>query len=424
MRIGRETRASQQRSKAFMYSLGLVGLALALTLVWVGFNSPNSIPGRAYYSVDAEFADADNVSNHSQVRIKGKLVGQVLNLRARDGKALVELQLDPKYGPLKTDTRVEVRPRSAVGVRYVDIVPGTMGAPIPEGGRIPAANTEATRALDEVLGTFDARTRSRTQKLLRELGGGTMDRGEDLNATLGEAPRFLTDGRSVLDEIASRDGGVRRLIRGSATVAGTAEPVREQILRGFEPGRRALKAFTDARDPIQDTLDVAPQALPEIRGGLVGTDPLVRELSGLARQVRPVLAAAPASFEQASALVAEARPSLRVADRTLALARRAVDPTLDLLAAVRPVLPDLDGTFANLGPIVGTIGEYRCDFKRMGDNWGSMLGFENAGGSFLRFNVVSPGVDSLYGSSNRVKTINPVPGPGCVAGKELKGGSR
>ena len=38
--------ASVQRSRRFMTILGLCGLAAAVGLVAIGFNAPNSIPGR------------------------------------------------------------------------------------------------------------------------------------------------------------------------------------------------------------------------------------------------------------------------------------------------------------------------------------------------------------------------------------------
>jgi ABC-type transporter Mla subunit MlaD len=208
-----ERPAAQQRGRGFMIALGLLGLGMTVAFTAIGFNAPNSIPGRGYYNLEAEFADADNIAPHAQVRLGGKIVGQVLNPRVEDGKAIVDLQIDPKYKPLKADSIVEVRPRSAVGVRYVDIRSGQDGVPLEEGARIPAAQTRATRALDEVLGTFDSETRVRTQQFLRELGTGLAGRGEDLNETLGAAPQTLRRTDDVVGAVAGRTDAAGNLVR-------------------------------------------------------------------------------------------------------------------------------------------------------------------------------------------------------------------
>ena len=202
-----------------MIGLGLFGLSAGLVLIGIGFNAPNSIPGRSYYTVQAEFANADNISNHGQVRLGGRIVGQVLNPRVEDGKAVLDLQIDPAYGPLPVDTTAEVRPRSAVGVRFVDLVAGRSSETIPSDGRIPASQTASTTTLDEVLGTFDPETQKRTQKFLTGLGTGLAGRGEDLNDTIAEAPETLRGVESVVGAIADRPGATRKLIRGAGTIS-------------------------------------------------------------------------------------------------------------------------------------------------------------------------------------------------------------
>lgn len=408
----KEPKASAQRSRTFMLALGIAGLLTFVVLMAIGFNAPNSIPGRSYYSLEAEFSNADNLSNHSQVRLNGKLIGQVLRPRVEDGKAVVDLQMNPEDGPLKSDTRIEVRPRSPVGVRYVDLIPGSKGRDLRDGERIPAKQTSATQPLDEVLGVLDPDTRKRTQTFLRELGAGAAGRGEDLNETLAAGEGFLRDGRAVLETIAAREGAMRNLIRGSATIATAAEPVRETIRSGFKPEAAALRPFSDARDALHQTLDVAPAALSSIAASLRTADPLVDSLSGLSQRARPMLAAAPAALRQTSALLRESREGLRLTDDTLERARKAVGPTLQLLAQVRPALPRLDELTAAAAPLVRTLGAYGCDVIRFGDQWGAMQNFGNSAGGVLRFNIASGGPETVYGQPTASNTPRrPYPEP-------------
>lgn len=423
---GRERPHSVQRSKRFMALLGASGVAAALGLVAIGFNAPNSIPGRSYYTVQAAFTHADNLTAHYQVRANGKLVGQVLHPRVERGVAVVDLQLDPTIKPLLSDTRIEVRPRSAVGVRYVDIRPGTRGRPIPDGGRVPASQTFSTRQLDEVLGTFDEETRVNTQLFLRGLGAGFTDRGDDLSTALEAAPGFLRNAQRVFRTVADREGAVRNFVHGASTATGAADPVRDEIATGFAPEARALRPISARATSVRSTLDKAPGTLSTLSSGLPQVDSFVDELRGIAIAIAPGLHVAPRSFDQASALLVEARPGLRAADKTLRTAARAVPPTLSLLSVIRPVLPNLEDALADATPIVRVLGLHGCDFVNWGVRWSSMMGFGNSAGGVLRFNLVSPGLDSVYGATDASKVAFghdsvAYPAP-CTAGKERVGG--
>ncbi len=420
-----ERPAAQQRGRGFMIALGLLGIGMTLVFVAIGYNAPNSIPGRGYYNLEAEFADADNIAPHAQVRLGGKIVGQVLKPRVENGKAIVDLQIDPKYKPLKSDTKVEVRPRSAVGVRYIDIVQSATGTPLQEGDRIPASNTTATRALDEVLGTFDPETRVKTQQFLREFGTGFIARGEDLNDTIGAAPEFLDSTDSVLGAVANRTDAAGNLVRGGAIAATSADPVKEEIRAGFAPEAQALRPFSDSGDELKSTLDKAPPALNTLTTRLPTVNRFVTELEGFANRVRPVLDAGPGAFRQTSALLREARPGLRDADTTLRRANAAVVPTLQFLDTTRPVLPQLENTLNNAKPIVERLGAYGCDFINWGRRWSDMLAFGNAAGGVLRFNVVTPGPDSVVGLGDALAPTSTIgvnrslyPKP-CTSGTEV-----
>jgi virulence factor Mce-like protein len=405
-----------------MATLALVGVGAALALLYIGYNAPNSIPGRSYYTIRAQFAHADNLANHGQVREDGKLVGQVLNVRVEKGLAVADLQMDPEVQPLLSDSTIEVRPRSPVGVRYVQITPGTHGRPLRQGDMIPASQTKATRQLDEALSTFDPATRLNTQKFLGELGTGFAGRGEDLNATIGASPRFLEDSRDVLGAVADRHGAMRSLIRGGALAAGAADPVRDVIARGFDPEDRALRPFWQESGAVHATLEQAPQALATVRSGLARTDPFVDQVVGLSAELRRALRRAPAAFGQAEALLQESRPGLRAARETLTLAGRSVDPTLRLLSSVRPALPDLDATLTGTSPIVASLGVYGCDILAFGRNWTSMQEYGNQDGGVLRYNLQG-GPESAFGVPPRGAqgTNNTYPAP-CEAGHETGGG--
>jgi ABC-type transporter Mla subunit MlaD len=419
LRWGNERVASRERSKAFMVSLGLFGIGVFVAFAYIGFEAPNAIPGRSYYNLYAQFKNADNVTYHYQVRVDGDIVGQVLNPTVSHGIATVELQMDPSVQPLRSDTTVQVLPRSAVGVRYVEVTPGLHGRPLPNNATIPSRQTSATEQLDTALSTFNAPTRANLQSFLRSFGEGLVGRGQDLNDTIGAAPRFLTGGNELLSAISSHPGSVKSLISGSATMANATYPVRTVASTGFHPEAQALLPLHQAQSGVDGTLTQAPPALTTLQAKLPAFDRLAQQVSGFADAIRPGLRAGPGSLRQTSALLTEARPQLVEAKQVLNTTGVAVNPVLDLLGSIQPVLTPLKSGLLDADPIVTTLGAHGCDFIRFGQHWTSMQEYGNAQGNELRIEITSPDVSSLIGITKKTADTyaDPYPAP-CVAGTE------
>ena len=409
MRLRQSTRpASQTRGRMFMLALGGFGIAVALGMLFIGYNAPNSIPGRSYYNLQAEFDDADNLTKSYQVRIGGRLVGQVLEPRVENGKGIVKLQLIPDIKPLKSDTTLRVRPRSAVGVRFVEMIPGTRGTDLDEGGRIVAANTSETVQLDEALGTLDADRRVKFRTLMSELGNSFASRGEDINTTLRDAPEFLSDLDEVAGAVNARNGAPTRFVQQSAGAANAADPVRNTIAEGFEPESEALDVFVDTEDGLRRFLNVAPGSLARVRAGLAQTSPLLTATRAMAAELEPALRSGVPALRNTSALLREARPGLRQLPDTFELVEDAVPPTLQVLDTVVPTLPDIDKATSSPLGILDILGPRGCDIKQFTNNWRSMLGFGGANGSTLRFNAIGS-AESVLGATEKTPLLNATP---------------
>lgn len=418
---------STSRSNKSMLVIGLVGVGFALLLLWIGFNAPKNIPGRSYYNLYAEFDDADNLTSSYQIRVGGKLVGQVLRPEVRDGKARVQLQLRSEFKPLRSDTTLRVRPRSPVGVRFVEVVPGTKGRELDEGETIPANQTSETVQLDQALDTLDTPRRKKVQTFLNELGAGLASRGEDNSVSLQRAPQFLEQLDDISDAVNDRDGAPRRFIAGAQGAANAADPVRQDIAEGFEPESGALDVFDRNEGPLTDTLRTAPVTLPSVRTNLATTDPTLREVAVMAREMRPLFRSAPAALGSTATLLDEGRRGLDRVPATTDLVERAVPPTLKLLDTVRPVLPDLEATFRRAAPLLDELGPRGCDINLFVRNWKDMLNYGTSAGTFLRLNVQAAGEENLGGGTKKGAFLskirsNSYPAP-CEAGNEL-GGTR
>jgi ABC-type transporter Mla subunit MlaD len=405
-----------------MYTLGGIAILGAIVMLAVGYLAPRGIPGRSYYNVKAQFDNADNLTNSYQVRIGGRLVGQVLDPEVKNGKGQVRLQLIQGVKPLLSDTKLRVRPRSAVGVRFVELIPGTKGRPLGENAVIPASQTSEGIQLDEALNTFDADRRRKAQTLLGQLGVGTASRGEDINSALQKGPGFAGDLNQVAAEINRHNGAPARLVLQGGRAANAADPVRDTIASGFRPESEALDVFSSHEGGLRRLLDTAPGSLAAIRSGLVRTSPLLREVRAMSAELTPALRASVPALRNTDALVRGARPGLRALPDTFELAGNAVPPTNQVLRNIMPILPGLEKLFRTPLPLLDTLAARGCDIKLFGDGWTSMMNNQTANGAVLRFQIfVNP--ESIFGTTEAGKGLNgPIrrnayPAP-CQAGTE------
>lgn len=403
-----------------LQSVGVAAIILAVVLIYIGINAPDGTPGRSYYTLNAQFDRADNLVSHYQVRVGGRLAGQVLHPRIEDGKAIVELQMTPGIGPLRSDTRVRVRPRSAIGLRFVDLTPGTRGRFLKDGETISATHASASLPLDDALGILDAKRREKLKVLLSKLGDGAAGRGEDLNVAFESAAPMLRATTGALGAVNDRPGAVANFVAGNEGTADAADGVRQDIAEMFAPSAAALRPFSDEADGLRATLKAAPPTLEALRDQLPATEALLEQTTGFARVATTTLRLSPAALLQTSRLLVDGREPLKDAEATLKLAERAVTPTLNLLGAVRPVLPSLNNTLTAALPTLNEIGRRGCDVKDAYTFFSEALAYGDAGGQYARLNATRPNATQLQGLDTKATPgvgDNPYPAP-CVASTE------
>lgn len=415
---------SRGTGRTLTLALGVGAFLTIVAMSWIGYNAPNSLPGRSYYTIKANFEFADNITSHAQVRVGGRLIGQVLNPRVENGIGVVDLQLDPVIRPLLSDTKLEVRPRSPVGVRFIDVTPGTKGRPLGEGEVIGASQNSAPVELDEVLGALDAKTRARTQTLMSQLGAGTMGRADDIGQTLDEGPEFLDDARGLSNAINNRRGATERFMAGAADALGAIAPVKDPLGQGLRPQAQALDAVADADDELRETFREAPRALTAVRTELPSVSVLLRAVRRFSDRSRPVLDEVPATLRQTTALLREAPAPVRRLRTTVGLAGQAAGPAVALLDRLKLELPDVDVTLTSPLDALKYLAPRQCDFESIFQNWADMDSYGSASTNRLRFEIVGPDVEALQGQQKPLAGLptatflqNPYPEP-CTAGNE------
>ena len=77
------------------------------------------------------------------------------------------------------DSSVRIRPRSALGLKYVELTRGTSKDTFANGDVMPSAQASSSTELDEVYKMFDEKTRKASQGNLQGFGDAFAGRGED-----------------------------------------------------------------------------------------------------------------------------------------------------------------------------------------------------------------------------------------------------
>src|SRR5215475_11989110 len=121
----------RNRQGGFAVSPVLVGAVTVLVIivaVFLAYNANNGLPFVSTYNLKARLPNADALVKGNEVRIGGSRVGvvkSVVPINLGDGKvaAEVSLALDKTAEPLPVDSTIMVRPKSALGLKYLQITP-------------------------------------------------------------------------------------------------------------------------------------------------------------------------------------------------------------------------------------------------------------------------------------------------------------
>lgn len=350
-----------------------VGALLLIALSYAAVTAGNGLPLKGYYYLRADFRDASELDPYSDVRIGGRLVGQVLGTSFAHGTAIVTLQLRPSAGPLRSGTTARIRLKGLIGAKYVDISPGTRGSKLTSGSTLPASHTSTAVGVFDVLATLDARRRRDLQEVLGGLGQGFYHHGAALNQALAESPAMVTNVGDFAQAVNDRPGAAQRFFPGAEALTAAFDPVRQDLAFGWQPQADALQPFSDQRRSIQATLTLAPDALRGVRLGLAQTDPLLEQTAGLSRELTRFTAAAPSALQAATAMLEQAPPALAKVHPLMQALAAATPPTLQLLTRTWPLAAPTARALGNEIPPLSSLGRYSCDVAGWARDWSELF---------------------------------------------------
>ena len=111
--------------------VGAITVLIAIVAVFLAYNANSGLPFVPTYNISAELPDAVKLVPGNEVRIGGVRVGQITAIDAGDrtrrrasSTRARALKLDPDVEELPVDSTMIVRARSALGLKYLEMVRG------------------------------------------------------------------------------------------------------------------------------------------------------------------------------------------------------------------------------------------------------------------------------------------------------------
>jgi virulence factor Mce-like protein len=339
--------------------IGAVTALVATVAVFLSYNANNGLPFVPTYDLTAQVRDAAGLVRGNEIRVGGKRVGIITSITAQEARggrplANIAMKLDRTVEPLYSGAQITIRPRSPLGLKYIELVPARTGKPLPQHGTLAVTQARPAVDLDAVLGMFDQSTRRSLQLTVAGLGTGLAGRGADFNETLAAAPELLQRFENVAANLSDPRTGLRGFVDGLDRTAAQLAPVAPQLgslVRGADLTARALAGV---RPEIEQTLAGLPPTEAIGASALATATPVLHDARLLVHDIRPGTQALPLAARRLHAALQVGIPVLRRAsdlsqrlrDTLTAVEQLSSDPLTvgalnRLLATVNSALPTL-----------------------------------------------------------------------------------
>jgi virulence factor Mce-like protein len=294
--------------------VGAVTVLISIIAVFIAYNANKGLPFVPTYDVKAELPSGAKLVKGNEVRTGGFRVGVVDDIKPKivHGKtvALVSLKLDKTVDPLSVDTTLRTRPRSALGLKYIQITPGHSKKTFTAGATIPLKQASQPLELENVNQIFDRRTRPAVRDATAGFGDAFAGRGSSLNTaieslnplfrSLTPVMRNLADPRTELNQFFLQIGRASAQV---APVAHTQAVLFTDMADTFAAISRCPVCLQLTIEKSPPTLDVTIHSLPVQRS-------FYTDFADLSNKLRPAARVLPSALPKLNTAFAVGTPIL------------------------------------------------------------------------------------------------------------------
>jgi ABC-type transporter Mla subunit MlaD len=287
----------RNRNGGFAVSPVLVGAVTVLVIivaVFLAYNANNGLPFVSTYNLKARISDADGLVKANEVRIGGARVGvvkSVVPVQLKNGavEAELTLSLDKSAEPIPNDSMILVRPKSPLGLKYLQITPGSSTTGFKAGETIPVRYAKPEPGdIDKFFDMFNTPTRKAIQRNLAGFGNALAGRGPQLNEAIGALRGLVEEGEPAAALLSAQSTDFGGFFRALEALSATVAPVAQQQASMFVVLDQTFAAFAHVSRPyIQETIEKSPPTLDTVNAGLPKINPFLHDTARFFTALKP-----------------------------------------------------------------------------------------------------------------------------------------
>jgi phospholipid/cholesterol/gamma-HCH transport system substrate-binding protein len=274
--------------------VGAVTILVVIVAVFLAYNANNGLPFVSTYNLKATVPNADALVKGNEIRIGGVRVGvvkSVVPVQLGDGRVAAELSLsiDKSAEPLPVDSTITIRPKSPLGLKFLQVTPGDSAKGYAAGETIPlVAYKPEPVDIDQFFDMFDKPTRTAIRQNQAGFGNALAGRGPQLNEAIGALRRLVVNGQPVLRTIVEPSNDFGGFWRALEDLSATVAPVAETQASLFVALDRTFAAFARVSRPfIQETIEKGPRTLDAVNADLPAVRPFFRDSARFFTALKP-----------------------------------------------------------------------------------------------------------------------------------------
>jgi ABC-type transporter Mla subunit MlaD len=274
--------------------VGAVTVLVIIVAVFLAYNANNGLPFVSTYDLKARVSNADALVKANEVRIGGARVGvvkSVVPVQRKNGavEAELTLSLDKSAEPIPNDSTIQVRPKSPLGLKYLQITPGSSTTGYKAGETIPVRYAKPEPGdIDKFFDMFNTPTRKAIQRNLAGFGNALAGRGPQLNEALGALRGLVEEGEPAAALLASSTTNLGGFFRALEAFSATVAPVAGAQASMFVALDQTFAAFAHVSTPyIEETIEKGPPTLETVNADLPQINPFLHDTARFFTALRP-----------------------------------------------------------------------------------------------------------------------------------------
>lgn len=308
------------------------------------------IAGKDVFTLKGEFSTAQAITpgQGQTVDIAGVQVGEITKVELVNGRAVVTMEVQPKYARIYPNATMLLRPKTGLKDMIVELDPGTPagGRRVEDGYMVPVSNTLPDVNLDEFLSVLDGDTRTYLQLLLNGAATGLEGQGRDLAQAWRRLEPSARDTAKFTELLAERRRNIRRAIHNFGVFTQALAARDQQLATFVDSSNDVFQRFANQDANLQRTIALLPAALRDTNAALKQATTFANEAGPAFQALLPGARALGPSLVQTRPFLRETTPIIQNQLRPFTQIATPVVKTLRPAAAdFAAATPDLTSSF-------------------------------------------------------------------------------